>query len=139
MLKTVLIIVASPYWVRCVRENTRKEINDGDRRPVRSSKWFQKKKRCSGDHIFTLKKIIENNSRSSIYVTFVDVKKSFDSVSRRHGGLRKRKLLQVWKNTGKYVRTGNLHSEQFITKEGLRQGDMLSSSQYNLVLDYVIK
>src|SRR3978361_1866842 len=48
-------------------------------------------------------------------------------------------IMSLYKNTRNYVRTRNLQSAEFCTKEGLRQGGVLSPALFNLVMDDVIK
>lgn len=48
-------------------------------------------------------------------------------------------ISSVYKNTRNYIRTGNLHSEEFTTAEGLRQGGVLSPILFNIVMDDILK
>ena len=101
------------------------------------------------DHIFTLKQLIEKMGNSKFCVAFVDLEKAFDSVPREivWRSLKQRKIdpkllnniMSLYKNTWNCVRTGNLQSTKFITKEGLRQGGVLSPTLFNLVMDDIIK
>lgn len=45
----------------------------------------------------------------------------------------------MYKNTRNYVRTNNSESEEFVTKEGVRQGGVLSPTLFNIILDDVAK
>lgn len=101
------------------------------------------------DHIFTMKQLIEKNINNTIYVAFVDIEKAFDSIPRKEiwNSLEQRgisnklekAIYSLYRNTRNYVRRGNLQSEEFVTKEGLRQGGVLSPTLFNIVLDDVIK
>ena len=101
------------------------------------------------DHIFTLKQLIEKTKDSRFCVAFIDLEKAFDSVSREvvWNSLKKREIgtkllnniMSLYKNTRNYVRTRNLQSAEFCTKEGLRQGGVLSPALFNLVMDDIIK
>lgn len=101
------------------------------------------------DHIFTVRQLIEKDNRNNLYVAFLDLEKAFDSIPRQQiwTSLKKRginlslidAIKSIYKRTRNYVRTGNQQSEEFITKEGLRQGGVLSPTLFNVLMDDVIK
>lgn len=101
------------------------------------------------DHIFTIKQLIEKHFNNDIYVAFIDLQKAFDSVPReliwdslKRRGIKNRlrkNIASLYKNTRNYVRTNNTESEEFVTKEGVRQGGVLSPTLFNIILDDVTK
>ena len=101
------------------------------------------------DHIFTIKQLIEKNLNSGVFIAFLDLEKAFDSIPREvvwrslsERGVDRRLIdciASIYKTTRNYVRTGNLKSREFVTKEGLRQGGVLSPTLFNIVMDNVIK
>lgn len=105
--------------------------------------------RGTQDHIFVIKQLIEKFTAEKIFVVFIDIEKAFDSVPRAviWNSLKKRKINEklskciksVYNNTRNIVRTGNLESKEFVTKEGLRQGGVLSPTLFNLVMDDIVK
>ena len=101
------------------------------------------------DHIFTLKQLIEKSGETGMCVAFLDLEKAFDSIPRDIvwnclkrrgvGGRLLGSIVSLYRKTRNYVRTGNLQSEEFLTRDGLRQGGVLSPTLFNLVMDDVIK
>lgn len=141
---TILSTVLKVY--ERILENRLKSIIETQ---LEESQSAFRKGRSVQDHIFTLRQLIEKNNKSNIYVAFLDIQKAFDSVPRQKIwiSLQQRGIDQgligairsIYKNTRNYVRTGNLHSEEFITKEGLRQGGVLSPTLFNVIMDDAIK
>ena len=84
-----------------------------------------------------------------MHVLFIDFKQAFDSVDRQKTTqilqeLRiPNKLVRLIKmtlqNTGAKVKIQNLTSKPFSISSGVRQGDPLSATLFNLILDSVIK
>lgn len=102
------------------------------------------------DNIFTLKQLIEKyTDDDNIYVAFIDIEKAFDCVPRdwiwkclsKRGINSKLKnaIASIYRRTRNYVRVGGMQSEEFLTKEGLRQGGVLSPTLFNIVLDDILK
>lgn len=101
------------------------------------------------DHIFTIKQIMEKRGNKNIYMAFIDLEKAFDSVSRKEiweslkrRGVNKKlrdNIKTMYKITRNYVRTGNSQSDIFETKDGLRQGGVLSPTLFNVIMDDVLK
>lgn len=140
---TILSIVSKTYErilekrLRAVIENRLEEPQCGFR-----------KGRGVQDHIFTLKQLIEKNVERNVFVAFIDLEKAFDSIPRNivWNSLRRRingklfgTIMSLYKNTRNCVRTGNMESPEFTTKQGLRQGGILSPTLFNVVMDDIIK
>lgn len=110
-----------------------------------------RKGRSVHDHIFTIKQIIEKAhlSKTSACIAFIDLEKAFDRVRRREiwNILEKRKtdtnliraIKSVYSKNTNYVIKDNNRSEIFETREGLRQGGILSPTLFNLYMDDIIK
>ena len=86
---------------------------------------------------------------SSLYINFVDYEKAFDSVDRetlwkvlRHYGVPK-KLVNMIKNYYEGMSCRVIHEGQltknFEVRTGVRQGCLLSSFLFILVIDWVMK
>lgn len=45
----------------------------------------------------------------------------------------------IYNRTKNYVRTGKLQSQEFVKKEGLKHGGVLSPLLFNIILDDIIK
>ena len=104
---------------------------------------FRKKMRTS-DHLLIVNSLIEKykKEKKTLYLTFIDFRKAFDTIC--HKGLYL-KLLQSG-ISGKYyeliksmynkaklvVEHNNLKSPEFPSKRGVRQGDNLSPTLFNL-------
>lgn len=107
--------------------------------------------RSTQDHIFTLKQIIEKKlaKNQKVYLGFIDIQKAFDSVprslvwrslQRRGVGVKLRRNIEcIYKLTRNQVRKDNEQSEDFVTKEGLRQGGVLSPLLFIIMMDDIIK
>lgn len=107
--------------------------------------------RCVQDHIFTIKQIIEKKreKRKNVYLAFIDLEKAFDKVPREKLWqiMRKRKINEkmvkniesIYKHNKSYVRTRNMNSTTFTTKEGIRQGGALSPTLFIIFMDEIIK
>ena len=107
---------------------------------------FRKKHRTS-DHLFILKTLIDKykNAKKSLYIGFIDFMKAFDSVW--HTGLLY-KILKIGVSNGFYeivksmyskilvaVQVGNSISPYFPSMVGVRQGDNLSPSLFNIFIN----
>ena len=107
---------------------------------------FMKKARTS-DHMFILKCLLDKYCAKSgkLYACFVDLRKAFDSVI--HPGLRyKLKLLGVgntfyniiedmYKKSSCRIKTNDTLSDMFDLQLGVKQGDSLSSSLFNIYVN----
>ena len=84
-----------------------------------------------------------------IYIAFLDLQKAFDSIPRKvvQDSLKKRGVNEtltkcirnVYKKNKKCGRMGGLQTNEFFTKDGLRQGRVLSPTLINVVMGDVIK
>jgi Reverse transcriptase (RNA-dependent DNA polymerase)/Endonuclease-reverse transcriptase len=110
-----------------------------------------RKGRSAQDHIFTVKQIIEKKQleKEKVYMAFIDIQKAFDSVPRRLiwkslqqrgvGNRLRNNIKSIYQTTRNYVRKDNKQSEEFITKDGLRQGGVLSPVLFIMIMDDVLK
>ena len=111
---------------------------------------FRKKRSCT-DQITTLRIIIEQSLEwnASLYVTFVDFEKAFDSLDRkslwklmRHYGIPE-KFVTIIKNTYDGTSSRVLHegslSDKFEVKTGVRQGCLLSPFLFLLAVDWSMR
>lgn len=107
--------------------------------------------RSTTDQIFTLKQIgaLSEEYQITMHLLFIDLKQAYDAVSRtqlyrtmHEFGIPK-KLIRLVKitltNTTNRVRIHGKLAEQFVTNNGLRQGDPLSTLLFNLVLEGIIR
>lgn len=109
------------------------------------------KGKLTTDHIFTIKQTLEkyNEFGKEIHICFVDFKQAYDSIIREElwKALEEfefsAKLIQLVKecnsNSCYKVKFGNKISESFEASTGLRQGDALSPTLFNIALEKVIK
>ena len=103
------------------------------------------------DQIFIVRQLCEKAAKVGIQIhaCFVDMVKAFDSIRRKDvWNILKRKgveqqlvegIKSLYENTVNYVRVRNEASKTFTSKIGFRQGCILSSLLFNLVLDDVVK
>jgi hypothetical protein len=103
------------------------------------------------DHIFTIKQLIQKalTSKSKGYFAFIDMEKAFDRVRRETiwESLTKRRvnnkliraIKSIYKVNTNYIISKNRISDKFETKEGLRQGGVLSPALFNIFIDEIIK
>jgi len=103
------------------------------------------------DHIFCIRQILEKTREYSepVHQLFIDFKKAYDSVRRE--ALYKiliefgipRKLVSLIKmslsETYSRIRVGKNVSDRFPIRNGLKQGDALSSMLFNFPLEYTIR
>lgn len=109
------------------------------------------KGRSTTDAIHTLKRTLEKTHeyKMKIELIFIDFKQAFDSLRRNQlmKALQKlgipgklRRLIQMtMTNTRMRVKTTKGVTEEFEINKGVRQGDSLSTTLFNLALDYVVK
>lgn len=103
------------------------------------------------DHTFTLHQIAEKAlmKNKNIYCCFIDIRKAFDTVKRKQiwESLEKKGVDQdlieavqsIYQNTTNIVRTKHMSSSTFTTKEGVRQGGVLSPLLFICAIDEIIK
>ena len=100
------------------------------------------------DHLFILKTLINKyvgKMKKNLYVCFVDFKKAFDSVDRKAlihkiikkgiGGKFFELIKNMYSNTEFSCKSGNYYSDPFIGTLGVKQGDSLSPTLFNIFID----
>jgi len=111
---------------------------------------FRSERSCA-DQIATLRIILEQSQefKSSLYVTFIDFEKAFDSLDRevlwqlmRHYGIPE-KFISIIQNTYngmqcKVIHEGQL-TESFSVTTGVRQGCLLSPFLFLLAVDWIMR
>jgi len=111
---------------------------------------FRKNRSCT-DHIATLRIIAEQSLEwnSSLYITFIDFEKAFDSVDHntlckilRHYGIPE-KFIAIIQQSYYNSKIRVIHNREltspFSVKSGVRQGCILSPMLFLLVIDWIIK
>ena len=117
---------------------------------VKNKLVFGKNKSCT-DHIATLRIIIEQSIewQSPLYINFIDFEKAFDRVDRdviwmltHHYGIPAKfvtLIQQMYENsTCQVIHNGKL-CETFEVKTGVRQGCILSSLMFIMVIDWIMR
>ena len=111
-----------------------------------SQNGFRKKRSCE-DHLFSLTSIIRNRKRDKLdtFVTFVDFEKAFDRVDRKllfhklqslgFGGKILSILKSLYSNCNVCVNVNGFLSPSFTSKFGVKQGDSLSPTLFNLFIN----
>lgn len=142
-----LLSIASKVYERILETKLTREI---DTQLEQCQSGFRKG-RSIHDHIFTIRQITEKtrDSNSQVLQAFLDLEKAFDRLPRSEiqKALIKKNIdqnlrnaiMSFYVNTRSYVRTDNMHSEEFLVSVGVRQGGVLSPVLFNLVMDEVIK
>ena len=107
---------------------------------------FTKKSRPA-DHIFVLKTVIDKyiSKKKKIYTCFIDFKKAFDSVLHEAiyikllqlgiGGLFFNVIRNMYSKSKLQVKVGNILTENFTSKIGVRQGDILSPNLFKIFIN----
>ncbi|XP_063914304.1 probable cytochrome P450 4d14 [Zophobas morio] len=110
-----------------------------------------RKNRSTVDQIFILKQLQEVHYEQGInlYLLFIDFKIAYDTVNRKKllEAMKElgvpRKLIKLTKmtlqSTRNRVRINGLLSEPFQVRTGLRQGDPISTTLFNLALEAIIR
>ena len=107
---------------------------------------FRKSRSCE-DHIFTLSSIIKDKKmkNKSVFAAFIDMSKAFDCINR---SLLLYKLLKnningnlylaisaLYNETLSCVQINNIRTDWFVTNQGVRQGDNLSPTLFNIYIN----
>ena len=100
------------------------------------------------DNIFILKTVINkylNRCNGKVFVCFVDFKKAFDSVWRQAllfklldkgiGGNFYKIIKHIYSNTKYSYKSSNFYSNPFMANSGVKQGDNLSPTLFNIFID----
>ena len=107
---------------------------------------FRKQRSCE-DHLFTMSSIVRNRLKEnkSTFSAFIDFSKAFDSINRELlyfkllanniNGKLYRAIKAMYSNTVSAIRLGNLTTDWFHTESGVRQGDNLSPTLFNIYLN----
>ena len=107
---------------------------------------FRKSRSCE-DHAFVLSSIIDyrKSSGHSTYAAFIDLSKAFDCINRtllsyklltnKINGQFYHAVLALYKETESCVQVNNMTTEWFGTLQGVRQGDNLSPTLFNIFLN----
>ena len=111
---------------------------------------FRKNRSCT-DHIFSLNTIIRNrlNNNLPTFCAFIDFEKAFDWVNRdlilfrlqqyKINGKVYKAINSLYSKTWSCIRLNSTYSDYFNTKSGVRQGDNLSPTLFNIFLNDLIK
>ena len=111
---------------------------------------FRKKRSCE-HHIFTVTNIIRNNfdKKKCVFATFIDFKKAFDLSNRelifcklsQNGvtGLFLNLLKTFYQGTCNQIRLNGVLGEKFSSMQGLKQGDNLSPTCFNVLINGLIE
>jgi hypothetical protein len=114
-----------------------------------SQNGFRQKRSCE-DHLFSLTSIIRNRKRDKLdtFVTFVDFEKAFDRVDRKllfyklhslgFGGKILKTLKSLYGNCKVCLNVNGYLSPSFASKFGVKQGDSLSPTLFNLYINDLV-
>lgn len=142
-----LLSVVGKLYARILERRIRETLEE----TLEDSQYGFRANRGVQDPIFTLRQICEKalKTSSQIHICFIDLIKAFDRVKREDiwNILKKRNIKEslikniksLYANPLNYVRTKNEKSDMFRTKDGLRQGCVLSPLLFALILDEAIK
>ena len=110
---------------------------------------FKEKCRTS-DHLFTLKTIIDHykKDKKKVFAAFIDLKKAFDTIWRTglfykllKAGVSKKMfniISSMYKDTNARLKFSNGLSETFPSECGVKQGDVLSPTLFNIFIDGIV-
>jgi len=111
---------------------------------------FWKNRRCT-DHVFAFDSIVRNRVKQnlSIFTTFIDFQKAFDCVQRDmlmynfyNKGINGKMYFAVkslYLSTEACVKVNNLYTPWFDYTYGVKQGDSLSPTLFNIFIDDLAK
>ena len=111
---------------------------------------FRKSRSCE-DHAFVLSSIIDHRKSegSSTYAAFIDLSKAFDCINRsllgykllanKINGQFYHAVFALYKETESCVQVNNMTTQWFGTLQGVRQGDNLSPTLFNIYLNDLAK
>ena len=126
-------------------------IKKGVDKKLRKEQAAFRPKRSTTEQIFTLRNIFEqaNEWRACLYVYFVDFEKAFDSIHReslwnimRSSGIPEkmvRVIADIYARFECAVADGNVTSDWFMIKLGVKQGFAMSGFLFLLCLDWVMR
>ncbi len=144
LLNTILKIYSSTL------NNRFMEFDNIEELIVDEQNGFRKRRSCV-EHIFTLNSVIRNNlnQNKQICCAFIDFKKAFDFVNRdllfykllvnKIDGKFFNAVKQMYTNTEACVKVNDMFTDWFKTDSGVKQGDCLSSSLFNLYINDLAK
>lgn len=142
-----LLSTAVKLFEKIIEKRLRKQIEPS----LSDTQSGFRKNKCTQDHVFAIKEIINRTlaRNRTAYIAFLDMEKAFDRVPRAKIWeiLNKKKvdtkLIRVtkclYKTTRNCVISKNMISEEFVTKEGVRQGGSLSPLLFITFMDELIK
>ena len=111
---------------------------------------FRQNRSCE-DHIFALNSVIQNhiNSGQSIFCAFIDLEKAFDWIDRdllfhrllnyNIEGKIYKSIKNMYSNTLSCIRINNILTNWFKVNSGVKQGDTLSPTLFNLYINDLAK
>ena len=110
---------------------------------------FRSKRSCN-DHLYSVTSIIRNrmNCNLDTYASFIDLKKAFDYVDRDLllyrlllsgiDGNMYRSIQSIYSSTNNSVKVNQFQTRWFQSKTGVRQGDNLSPTLFNIFINDLI-
>lgn len=144
-----IALIDSVYKIMSVAIKNR--LNDVVENSIGQYQCGFRKNRSVMDQVFVLKQIIDNSIDQNLplHILFIDFKQAFDSITREvvYKSLKniqvKEKIIRLVKMTltetdYKVIINGKT-SEEFRVAQGLRQGDPLSTTLFNIVLDAALR
>lgn len=142
-----LLNTATKVFEKIIEKRLRKEVEP----TLTEAQSGFRKGRCTQDHIFTIKEIMNRRLavNKRVYLAYIDLEKAFDKVPRKkiweclnERGISK-KLIRItkclYKDTKNKVISKNAMSEEFNTTEGVRQGGSLSPLLFITYMDKIIR